>query len=363
MIARWLCRRGAQNLILLSRSGAKGNEKAQRLLEELTKAGVQVVCPPVDITDLNALQTTITQCSEIMPPIKGCFQGAMVLRDSTFTRMSIDQWRETTKPKVQGSWNLHSVLPSGMDFFVLLSSIVGVFGNGGQSNYAAGSVFEDELARFRVRAGEKALSLDLGMILEDGIVAENEALKNNLLHRDIILPVPQSQLFSLLDRYCDPDCPLLSPKECQVVTGINLPANVLAKGKQIPPEGQIPLFRILHQMDTDAGLAGGGVSEQSQSFKSAFTSAATPAMASVIVADALKDKLSRVLGMPIEEIRLDQALENYGIDSLVGLEIRNYLGREMGADLAVFEIQSATLDGIARTVSAKSLMRPKCWEE
>jgi hypothetical protein len=50
--------------------------------------------------------------------------------------ISHQQFRAATKPKVQGSWNLHEVLPKKMDFFIMLSSIISITGNHGQSNYA-----------------------------------------------------------------------------------------------------------------------------------------------------------------------------------------------------------------------------------
>jgi acyl transferase domain-containing protein/NADPH:quinone reductase-like Zn-dependent oxidoreductase/SAM-dependent methyltransferase len=356
-IARWLCRKGAKNLILLSRSGPSGNKKAQELLSELATAGVNVLCPQVDIVNLVALKSVIVECSKTLPPIKGCFQGAMVLRDSTLSRMSISEWNQGTSPKVQGSWNLHQVLPTGMDFFVLLSSLVGVYGNGGQSNYAAGSTFEDALARYRVSNGEKAVSLDLGLILDDGVVAENEALLNHLLRRDMILPIPRSQLFALLDRYCDPGCELLSPKKSQVVTGLNLPANILARGRPLPGELQTPSFRILQQMDADPSLVVDNSTSQHQSVKSAFCSAPSLADAAIVVAEALKEKLAKVLGISTEDIGCDQPLESFGIDSLVGLEIRNWLSKELGVDMAVFEIQSMSSKGIGKAVSAKSSFR------
>lgn len=67
-----------------------------------------------------------------------------------------------------------------MDFFVLLSSLSGVVGLHGQSNYACGNTYQDGLARYRTGRGEKAVSLDLGAILSVGYVAERERLADVL---------------------------------------------------------------------------------------------------------------------------------------------------------------------------------------
>lgn len=82
-ICRWLASRGAKYLLLLSRSGPVGNEKALALIDELQSKGVVVESPTCDVADAQALNETISRCSKTLPPIKGCFQASMVLRVKT----------------------------------------------------------------------------------------------------------------------------------------------------------------------------------------------------------------------------------------------------------------------------------------
>lgn len=77
-IARWLVSRGAQDLILLSRSGPK-TVGAQQLLSELDERGVRVETPRCDVSDESALRSVLTTRGEAMPPIKGCIQASMVI--------------------------------------------------------------------------------------------------------------------------------------------------------------------------------------------------------------------------------------------------------------------------------------------
>jgi len=74
--------------------------------------------------------------------------------------------------KVQGSWNLHQYLPKDLDFFVLLSSSVGIAGSRAQGNYSAGNAYQDALANFRRGLGLKACSIDVGMVLGVGFLVE-----------------------------------------------------------------------------------------------------------------------------------------------------------------------------------------------
>jgi hypothetical protein len=82
------------------------------------------------------------------------------------------------------------------------------------------------------------------------------------------------------------------------------------------------------------------------------------------VSEALRKKLSRVLGIPTDSIELSNRVESYGVNSLVAVELRNWLAKEMSADVAVFEILGgATLIGVGATVAAKSSFRQVAWGE
>jgi hypothetical protein len=70
---------------------------------------------------------------------------------------------------MQGSRNLHDLMPKELDFFVSLSSSTGVISARGQANYATGNSFQDALAQHRRSLGLAAVSLDLGLILGAGV--------------------------------------------------------------------------------------------------------------------------------------------------------------------------------------------------
>ena len=74
---------GARNLCFLSRSGA-ASAGAKALVADLRSRGVRIQVMKCDISDESSLKAALQICSDEMPPIKGVFQGAMVLRDSLF---------------------------------------------------------------------------------------------------------------------------------------------------------------------------------------------------------------------------------------------------------------------------------------
>ena len=54
----------------------------------------------------------------------------MVLQDSIIEQMTLDDWQTAIGPKVTASWNLHSHFSQRdtLDFFIMLSSLSGIFG-------------------------------------------------------------------------------------------------------------------------------------------------------------------------------------------------------------------------------------------
>src|SRR4051794_7054114 len=115
--------------------------------------------------------------------------------------MDYESWSIAVNCKSIGSWNLHAVLPSGMDFFIMLSSISGLSGIRGQANYDAGNTYEDAFARYRVSQGEKCTSLDLGAMLDDGILAEDRDLLNRVLAYGTLGGITRQMFYGMLDYY------------------------------------------------------------------------------------------------------------------------------------------------------------------
>lgn len=283
-------------------------------------------------------------------------------QDAVFGKMAFGDWVESTQPKVQGSWNLHAALPAGMDFFIMLSSVCGVFGNGGQSNYAAGNTFQDALAEYRRSCGEKAVALDLGIMLSEGFLAENQHVLDRLKRIGIFLPIHQDKLFAMFDYYCNPGRGPVKPFQAQVITGLEIPANMIAQGAEVPIPMRQSLFRHMHQIDASRGDTSNAALEQTADTKLMFMEAGSLAEAAAVVAEALKVKLSRIMGLPLGDIDLQHRVESYGVDSLVAVELRNWLAKELSVDIAVFEILGgATLVGVGQTVARKSSIGKLSW--
>ncbi|PGH03618.1 hypothetical protein AJ79_07309 [Helicocarpus griseus UAMH5409] len=361
-IARWMAGRGAKNLILLSRSGAR-SDQAKSLVEELEGNGIVVATPACDIAEESILQSTLKDCLKTMPPIKGCIQASMALEDATFENLTYENWSRSIRPKVHGSWNLHRLLPEHLDFFIMLSSISGIYGSPGQSNYAAGNTYQDSLAQHRVGKGQKAVSIDLGLMVAAGVVKENKELKERLSTNTIVKPVTEEELLGLLDRFCDPTCELLTDQQGQVVTGMSISKAALEKDPDRAYWLENPTFGQLKRME-DMLHGKSAASRDSMDCLAQFTSATSLTEAGAVVADALVAKLSRVLGISPEDLDYNKPIHEFGADSLVAVELRNWFSRDWGTEVAVFDIiGGATITTTGNLVASRSSHRQAAWSE
>ncbi len=237
-----------------------------------------------------------------------------------------------------GSWNLHKTPPKDLDFFILLSSVSGVAGYLSQADYLAGNTYQDSLARHRIMNEQKAVLLDLGVIDNVGYVTERPGMRESVKMHGI-LPISDTELLALLDYHCDPNLGILSPSTCQVVTGLEVPASMLAQGLEPAYWMSKTQFRGLHQMNSD-NSAKTPITNSEDKVDTAALLAASESIdkAASIVSDSLAKKLSSRLSMPLENIDPTRPMHSFGVDSLVAKELRNWFAKEIGADVSVFEI-------------------------
>ena len=251
--------------------------------------------------------------------------------------MKLDDFKAALRPKVQGSWNLHEQLPKGMDFFILLSSLNGILGSRGQSNYGAANTYEDALAKYRISLGEKAVSLDIGLVDSVGFVAEKEEVVDSQLLAGLSR-IEESHLHAVLEYHCNPALPLLSSLKSQVLIGIDTPAALKTKGLGEPFWLNQPMCRNILQMDDVSSLD--GRIDARVDYKALLRCATSATVAKDVVFGGLREKLSKVLSIPVADIDGHGSITSYGTDSLVAVDLRNWLSKEMGVDVAIFEILS-----------------------
>lgn len=112
-------------------------------------------------------------------------------RFAPLTEVDAAEFAEVVAAKVTGAIHLDTLLEGQpLDAFVLISSIAGVWGSGGQVAYAAGNAFLDALAHQRRVRGLVATSVACGPWAEEGMAA-HPTIRTHLLQRGLPAMAPQ----------------------------------------------------------------------------------------------------------------------------------------------------------------------------
>ena len=267
--------------------------------------------------------------------------------------MSLEDFNTAVRPKVQGSWNLHKFLPKDIDFYVLLSSITGITGSRGQRNYACGNTYQNALARHRVSQGQKCISLDLGSVLSIGFAAEKDLSAS--LEKDGFQGIRKNEFFALLEYCCDPSVPVLTPMTSQIVTGLGGMERMSAERLEEVYWTHKPLFSILRQQSLAKTVSSDEPVSTAVDYGHLIKTAASQEAAETVILEALKQRLAAGLSIPVEDIDVEKAIYNFGIDSLVALDIRNWFIKEIKADVTIFDImQSRNVLALGKLTAEKS---------
>jgi KR domain-containing protein len=121
------------------------------------------------VTDKDSILNVDRTIRKDLPPIGGVVNGAMILVDQLFSRMSLENWQRTIKPKVDGSILLNDLYAGNdLDFFILMGSITGPVGNRSQSSYAAANAFMSSIIRWRRDRNLVGSIINPGQILGAG---------------------------------------------------------------------------------------------------------------------------------------------------------------------------------------------------
>ncbi|OBT78885.1 Type I Iterative Polyketide synthase (PKS) [Pseudogymnoascus sp. 05NY08] len=353
-LSMWMVANGARNLIFVSRSGVS-NDAARELVSTLMGKGVRVEVIQCDIADEVRLFDSLNASLRTMPPIRGVIQGAMVLRDQIFANMPYETFVSALRPKVQGSWSLHqATLDQPLDFFVLLSSASSFLGNAGQGNYVAACTYQVALAQHRLGLGLPATAIDIGKVASVGVVAESKdtTIEENLI-RIGLKDIQEAELHAIIELAMLPNA--VGVTNGHLITGAHTSLDPGADIADLPFWSRDPVFSHLDALRPHLARAadgsGGASSAGRASLKTLLGAASSKSAAVATVLEALLAKLARALAMPVAEIDASRSTAAYGIDSLLAVDIRNWIFREAGADVAVFEVlQAGSVGGLAGRV-------------
>ena len=118
------------------------SEKAEAVKAELEALGAQVLAVQSDAADFGAAEALVKEVLSVFGQVDVLVNNAGITKDSLMLRMSEEQWDQVIRVNLKSVFNLtkhclRPMLKNRGGSIINLSSVVGVFGNAGQANYAA----------------------------------------------------------------------------------------------------------------------------------------------------------------------------------------------------------------------------------
>ena len=147
----------------------RDEQKAQAVAEDVRSLGVRCHMQRVDVTDFDAVKAWIAQIKEEFGTFHFLVNNAGIIDDKALMMMSREQWQNVIDTNLNGMFNVtrHCIITLMKEKYgsiVNVSSISGVIGLPGQTNYSASKggmnaftkALAQEVARCQVRVNAVA---------------------------------------------------------------------------------------------------------------------------------------------------------------------------------------------------------------
>nr|WP_069883443.1 type I polyketide synthase [Streptomyces luteocolor] len=322
-LARWLAERGAEHLLLLSRSGERA-EGAAELRAELTAAGAEVTIRSCDAGDRDALAAVLADIPAERP-LTAVFHTAAALDDGPLETLTVPRVAAALRSKAGAAWNLHELTADAdLSAFVLFSSTAGTFGAAGQGNYAPGNAYLDALAWYRRAQGRVATSIGWGA-WDQGGMAEKDAVADLRRRHGVPLMSPERATLAM-------ERSLAGDDTFVVLADIEWEKFQLAYTAARPSPLLYGLAEVVRPQEAASDRPGTG-------------GPAGPALAERlrglarkeqerVLREAVRTHAAAVLGHDgAESVPLARPFGELGLDSVTAVELRNRLGGAVGHKL------------------------------
>ena len=158
-----LARRGAHvvvNDLGGARDGSGSSDAAARVVEEIEAAGGSAVANGASVTDEAQVEAMVAAAKERWGAVHILINNAGILRDRSFSKMTIDDFRAVVDVHLAGSaictkavWE--TMREQNYGRILMTASSTGLYGNFGQSNYGAAKLGLLGLAKTLALEGAK----------------------------------------------------------------------------------------------------------------------------------------------------------------------------------------------------------------
>jgi len=336
-LAESLVTAGVKHLCLSGRHVPAG-EAAERIAA-LASAGAAVTFMKADVSSGPEVERLLAVMQTTMPRLAGVFHLAGVLDDAPLASLDAERLRRSLGAKAAGAWHLHRLCAGlKLDHFVLFSSAAGVLGNRGQGAYCAANAFLDGLSGWRRSQGQPALSIAWGPLSGGGMAESSDTVKR-LVERQGFNYILAETVLPIVEQACRAPYPCIAAVRCdwdryqefyRLSPGGLLSGLTSRQHSPLEVEDRSPILRELQEAD--------------------------PAARRALLTRHLQQRAGEVIGLPVNRLDIGAPLVELGLDSLMMVDLRNVLVKDLGANLTVATLFNfPSLDSLAGHLLADQL--------
>jgi acyl carrier protein len=191
-------------------------------------------------------------------------------------------------------------------------------------------------------------SINVGFVEGEGYTAENEAAADFVRRQGLSSYKLEEFLATIEEAIKNPVA--VTPTEAQLLCGITR-ADPSSQSKEAALQRPDPKFSHIWRKATvqEQRATTSGQSDVQAILRSCTS--ADEALEATLT--AIKMKLARLLAIPVDEIRNDRSIASYGMDSLIAVELRNWVSTLLEAQVQMFELMSSMSFADLSSVIAK----------
>lgn len=169
-----------------------GNHRSAIETKELVEVhGIRAMCFKCDVSDYNEVESMVKSVKETLGPIYALINNAGITRDKLALQMHEADFDSVISVNLKGAFNLIRHCYSGFvrqrgGRIVNISSVVGIMGNAGQSNYAASKAgligLTKSVAKELASRGVTCNAVAPGMVETDMTASMTDTAKSELVN-------------------------------------------------------------------------------------------------------------------------------------------------------------------------------------
>jgi len=130
----------ANHKVVIGYSNSK--EEAKKLEDSINSNGGNAMSVKIDVSDKNSINTAFEEIEESYGIVEVLVNNAGITRDNILPRMKDIEWDDVIQTNLTGSYlttqrAIKNMMKNKWGRIIFISSVVGISGNQGQSNYAA----------------------------------------------------------------------------------------------------------------------------------------------------------------------------------------------------------------------------------